>query len=59
MPVVIDEFEVLAEPGPPGQEGRGNGLPEAAADLRPVQIQQALALWARLNQERELRLDDR
>lgn len=58
MPVVIDEFEVLAEPGPGPSTGNGAGLPENAPPARPAQLQQALAAWARLTQERELRLDD-
>jgi hypothetical protein len=61
MAVVIDEFEVLAEPAA-GSRARGSGdvgVSQAPPDARPAQLQRAIELWAELSRERALRLDDR
>jgi hypothetical protein len=61
MAVVIDEFEVVAEPaaGAGGPRGGEVGVSPTPPDARPAQLQRAIELWADLSKERALRLDDR
>ncbi len=61
MPVVIDEFEVVAEQpsSSSGQRGVSSGAGQTPPDARPAQLQGALEQWARLSNERALRVDDR
>lgn len=60
MAVVIDEFEVVAEPAAGSRGQRGDvGMSQTPPDARPAQLQRAIELWADLSQERALRLDDR
>ena len=60
MPIIIEEFEVVAEPEGPGRgsAGREEGS-TAPADARAADLQHAVEVWAALARERELRLDDR
>jgi hypothetical protein len=61
MPVVIEEFEVVAEPpsSASGQRGVSSGASQAPPDARPAQLQTAVEQWRTLAQERALRVDDR
>lgn len=63
MPVIIDEFEVIATP-PQGTGARGEGTRGGASeanppDARPAQLQHAIEAWQALADERALRVDDR
>lgn len=60
MPIIIEEFEVVAEPEGPGRSGTGREEGGAApAETRAADLQHAIEVWAALARERELRLDDR